>query len=87
MGRERDFRKEDKEERKMCCRLPSSRGCLHNLPRSIVYQYLSSGQFPRTLAFNHLLQASFSCLESLWGISGFVCSFVYLNIAKFVTKE
>lgn len=34
MGRERDFKKEDKEERKMCCRLPSSRACLYNLPKS-----------------------------------------------------
>lgn len=53
-------------------------------PNQSVYQHLSGGQFP---GIQPLASFLFLPGKSLLGISGFVCSFVYLNIAKFVTKE
>lgn len=84
-GRERDFRKEDKEERKMCVAgFHPPEGAYTISPNQSVYQYLSGGQFP---GIQPLASFLFQPVKSLLGISGFVCSFVYLNIAKFVTKE
>lgn len=52
-----------------------------------VYQHLSGGQFPGTLAFKTLANFLFLPRKSLSRRSGFVCSYVYLNMAKFFTEE
>lgn len=64
---------------------PASRGyfTFSQDNRAVSTSLVDSSRSPE--AFSSLSQASFSCLESLCG--GFVCSFVYLNIADFVIKE
>lgn len=55
MGRERNFKKEDEEEGKMCCRRLSSRGCLYSLPRSEYVSVPLWWTVPWTLGFNQPL--------------------------------